>query len=71
VPWYQCLTAHALIHAGGVYVVTQSAALALSELLAHWFIDFGKSSGLYGFNADQALHVACKVLWAVLISNVL
>lgn len=63
VPWYQCLTAHALIHAGAVLLITNSLPLALAELVCHWWIDYAKSAGLLTFNADQALHVLCKLVW--------
>lgn len=67
VPWWQCLAAHALIHGGMVYLITGVFWLGLAETVIHWFIDFGKSHGLYGFNTDQALHIACKILWTLMI----
>lgn len=66
VPWYQAMAAHTLIHAGGVWVVTGSAWLALGELVAHFIIDDAKCRGLIGFNQDQAAHVLCKIVWSVL-----
>lgn len=63
VPWQQCLIAHALIHGGMVTLVTESIGLGIAEFVAHTFIDYGKSNGDYGFNADQALHIICKILW--------
>lgn len=66
VPWYQCLAAHAMIHAGAVYVVTHSWWAALSEFAFHASIDYWKNDGRFTFNQDQALHIACKLVWAVL-----
>lgn len=66
VPWWQALAAHAAIHAGFVAVITGSVALGLAEFVAHFVIDDAKCRGRLSFNADQALHVACKVAWAVL-----
>jgi hypothetical protein len=66
VPWYQCLTAHALIHGGAVALVTGSVWLGVAEFVLHASIDYGKCDGRYGFDADQGLHVACKAAWAVL-----
>lgn len=63
--WFHCLTAHALIHAGGVLVVTGSSFLAALELCCHWLIDFGKCGGRYGYHVDQLLHVWCKVTWCL------
>ena len=66
VPWYQCLIWHAVIHGGAVALVTGSVILGLAETIAHVVIDFGKCAGWTTFNQDQALHVACKLLWAFL-----
>jgi hypothetical protein len=65
VPWWQCLFAHAMIHGGAVALITNNVWLGLAETLVHIVIDFGKCSNWYGFNADQTLHVLCKLLWAV------
>ena len=69
VPWYQALGAHAIIHGAVVGVITGSIFLAVFETVAHALIDDAKCTGKIGFNADQALHVACKFVWiAALIS---
>lgn len=67
VPWYTALFSHAAIQGAGVGFVTGSALLAVAETVAHALIDFGKSDGRYGFNVDQALHIACKVAWVTAI----
>lgn len=71
VPWWQALTAHAAIHAGGVGIITGSAWLALAEFAAHFAIDDLKCRGRIGFNTDQALHVACKAAWTAIAFGVL
>lgn len=86
VPWQQALAAHALIHAGGVAAVLLAWALladmlvefgaiilllAAAEFVAHWLIDDAKCRGRISFNADQALHVACKAAWAVIAGSLL
>lgn len=63
VPWYYWLTAHALCHGAAVAVLTNSVWLGLAETVAHWAIDFGKCEGKYSIHVDQALHLACKVMW--------
>jgi hypothetical protein len=63
VPWYQALAAHALIQAGMVAFLTHSLALGATEFAAHVAIDYAKCSGRLSYNQDQALHVACKVVW--------
>ena len=68
-PWWQALTAHAIIHAGFVYVITGSIALGACELVAHWITDDLKCRGKIGLNADQAIHLLCKVLWAAIAAN--
>ena len=67
VPWQQALGAHALIHAGGVAVITGSLWLGLAEFIAHALIDDAKCRGRIGFNTDQGMHVACKLLWVALV----
>lgn len=67
--WVHALTAHALIHAGAVWLVTGSAALAAIELLVHWLIDFSKCEGWTSFTTDQFLHFACKAAYAVALTS--
>lgn len=61
VPWSTALSSHALIHGGGVWLVTGSWILLVVEFVAHTLIDFAKSDGRLTFNQDQSLHIACKV----------
>lgn len=68
VPWYQCLFAHSMIHAGAVTLITGKWYLGLLEFVFHFAIDHLKcrgdfGPGVRGFNFDQILHVVCKVLW--------
>lgn len=65
--WPHALSAHAMIHAGFVAVITGSPLLGLAEAVVHAFTDWLKCEGKITLNVDQAIHVACKVLWAVLI----
>ena len=67
-PWYQALGAHAAIHAGSVGIITGSLFLSVCEFIAHCLIDDAKCAGRLTFNQDQALHIACKVLWIALFS---
>ena len=71
IPFYHCLVSHALIHGGVVYLVTQSLWLGLAETVIHTAIDYGKCDEKYGLNVDQSLHVACKVLWVIILFTVL
>lgn len=66
VPWYWCLAAHAAIHAGFVWLLTGYAELAAMEFIAHCLIDDSKCEGTFGFDADQILHILCKVGWVLL-----
>jgi hypothetical protein len=63
------LGAHALIHAGAVWLVTGSQTLGCAELVLHALIDLAKGRGKFGFLTDQALHLLCKVLYAVLLAG--
>jgi hypothetical protein len=65
VPWYYVMTGHCATHAVAVYLVTGSLLLALCELVAHWIIDVCKCEGWTNIHVDQALHVVCKVAWAI------
>ena len=67
VPWWQAMAAHCIIHAGGVLMITQRADLALYEFIAHFLIDKAKVAGKINFNQDQLMHVACKVLYALIV----
>jgi hypothetical protein len=67
--WFIALTAHSLIHAGGVWIITGSVTLAVVELLLHWLIDFGKGEDYYGYVADQTLHLGCKLVYVILLAN--
>ncbi len=69
VPWYHGLGAHALIHGAAVAVITRSAGLGVAETVIHAITDDLKCSGRLSFNQDQAIHVACKVLWSLLATK--
>lgn len=69
VPWYQAMAAHCCIHAGLVYVVTGSLACAGAELVVHFVTDHNKCAGRLSFNADQSIHLACKLAWAALATS--
>jgi len=60
------LTAHALIQAGMVYLITGSVWFFVAELTIHWITDFGKCEKWFDINTDQGIHVACKIAWAIL-----
>jgi hypothetical protein len=63
VPWYQCLIAHAIIHAGAVALITGSFTIGMCEFTVHLVTDWCKCEGKLTFNHDQAIHVACKIAW--------
>lgn len=64
--WRWWLLAHAGVHAFVVVWVTRVPLLGLGEWVLHTLIDYGKCRGLYNLTVDQSLHLACKILWAVL-----
>ncbi|WP_246763294.1 DUF3307 domain-containing protein [Rhizobium sp. 007] len=57
------LIAHSGIQGAGVAVVTGSVWLGLLEWMAHAMIDEAKVRGKTTFAQDQALHIACKIVW--------
>lgn len=64
--WFHVLIAHCMIHGLGVYLATGRVELGLAEVLAHGIIDSLKGRGQLSFNTDQAIHLICKVIWAVI-----
>lgn len=66
--WPLALGSHALIQATAVQLITGSWLLFAAELAAHFAIDWSKCSGRFGYNADQYLHIACKVVWVLALA---
>ncbi len=64
--WYYCLALHSTIHGAMVLLVTGSVALALAEITCHSIIDYNKWARRISMRQDQGLHVACKLVWAVI-----
>jgi hypothetical protein len=65
--WIVALSAHSVIHAGGVWLVSGSLAFGVAELFAHGVIDVAKGEGKFGLIPDQLLHLSCKVVYAVML----
>lgn len=63
--WKHALPAHAFIHAGFVGLITGSLLLALAEGVIHGITDYLKCEGKISLNQDQAIHIGCKVVWAI------
>ena len=66
--WIYLMSAHCLIHAGFVWVISGYAIFALAEFVLHWSIDAAKCEGRTSFATDQWLHILTKagyiaVLW--------
>lgn len=67
IPFYHPLLAHSIIHGGFVGIITGSLLLGILEMLIHTYIDYLKCDGKISIHTDQALHIACKVLWVILL----
>lgn len=65
--WIVAVSAHCVIHAGGVWLVSGSLALGMTELAAHTLIDVAKGEKRFGLVTDQLLHLSCKAVYAVLL----
>ena len=63
VPFWQPLVAHAVIHGGLVALITGYWWMGAAEALIHGLTDDAKCTGKIGYNADQAIHIACKLIW--------
>lgn len=67
--WIVALTAHCVIHAGGVWLVSGSPAYGMAEFGLHALIDVGKGEGKFGLITDQLLHIACKLAYALMLCH--
>lgn len=65
--WYYWLTAHALVHGGIVFLITNSLLFGIIETVLHWLTDFAKCEGWIGMHQDQAIHISCKVGYAAFL----
>lgn len=65
--WLVALSAHSIIHAGGVWLMTGSLVFGLAELALHGLIDFAKGEGKFGIVTDQSLHLLCKLVYVLII----
>lgn len=61
------LVSHAGIQGAAVALVTGDVWLGLAEWVSHIVIDELKVRGKTTFAQDQALHIACKAVWLLLI----
>lgn len=78
--WPLALAGHAVMHAACVMVVLLlwpglSTDIALTfffvEFVVHFFVDYMKCKGYFGYNTDQLIHLATKfVLWLSVVFNV-
>ena len=69
IPWYQAMSAHSMIHAGFVYVITGSIILGFLEFIVHFLTDFSKNAGVFDFDTDQFIHIFFKIIWAYVALN--
>lgn len=65
--WWYWLTAHALVHGGVVYLITNSLLFGIIETVVHWITDYAKCEGWIGMHQDQAVHLGCKVGYGLLL----
>ncbi len=65
--WVYCLSAHSLVHAGAVWIISGSPVLGFAEFVLHWLIDFAKCEKWTNFHQDQALHLFSKLGYVALI----
>lgn len=69
IPWQVGLGYHALIHGGIVALVTGHWWLGAAETIAHAVTDHIKWRGWIGNATDQAVHIGCKIIWAIIAIN--
>jgi hypothetical protein len=66
--WIVALSAHSLIHAGTVWLITGSMILGGIELVLHALIDLAKGGRKFGLVTDQILHLSCKAAYALALA---
>lgn len=64
--WVHCMTAHCLIHAGFVWLITGQVIFAIVEFVLHFILDLLKCEGKTSFNLDQIGHYTCKAGYALI-----
>ena len=78
VPWYYWMTAHALVHGLTVAVIVgwwtgnkELGAISSesSSSSSTGCIDTLKCEGVTSIHTDQAMHIICKMAWAVMIAK--
>lgn len=67
VPWGYWMTAHALMQAGGVFLILGNLPIAIGEFVAHFTIDCIKCEKWIDIHSDQLMHAACKGIWLLLL----
>lgn len=70
IPWWLCLWAHTVICGAGVALVT-NPLFGLTEMAIHFGVDWCKNEGLFGqgdraFVIDQLIHIACRLVYAII-----
>ena len=70
IPWYHCMAAHAWIHGLAVAVILDDWRYGVAELVFHFAIDTLKCLKKTNIHTDQVLHIACKVAWYVIATEV-
>ncbi len=65
--WVYLMSAHCLIHAGFVWIISGYLVFALAEFVLHWAIDALKCEGRTSFATDQWLHILTKVAFVVIL----
>ena len=68
--WRIWLLSHAATHGLAVALITGLPLLGLAELVLHAIIDWSKSRFRFSLACDQALHIVCKIVWALQVSIV-
>lgn len=65
--WVYLMSAHCLIHAGFVLLISGVVIFAVAEFILHWLIDVVKCEGKTSFAMDQWLHIASKAVYVLIL----
>ena len=64
-PWYYAMGAHAAVNGAGVWFVTRSPWLGLTELGIHFITDHMKTKNRISIHQDVAIHIISRAVYAV------
>jgi len=67
--WFWWMLAHSLANGGLYYLFTSNILIGLIESIVHFIVDCVKCENITNPHQDQAIHIACIILYSILNFN--